>query len=261
MNKKMERIPILGVFVNPLNIPSTLAQFEDWIKAKTHAYVCVAPAHSIMECVNDPSLLPVFNEADMVTPDGMAIVWLLRLKGHSETRRVYGPDLLTAACNLGIENNWKHFFFGGAPTVAQKLAEKLQDQNPGLQVAGAFTPPFGRPSDAEEIAMIDLLNKSGADILWVGMSSPWQEVWMHEHLGLINIPVMVGVGAAFDYLSGVKPQAPHWIQRIGLEWFFRLLQEPKRMWPRYKQYPRFVFLALRELIMEKNSTRKNDFRN
>jgi len=256
----MEQISILGVLVNAVNMHSALAQFNDWIKTKTHSYVCVAPAHSIMECVNNPSLLPVFNDADMVTPDGMAIVWLLHLKGFKETRRVYGPDLLSAACNLGIEKNWKHFLFGGGPTVAQKLAGKLQNQIPGLQVAGTYTPPYGRPSDADEITMIELLNNSGADILWVGMSSPWQEVWMHEHLGRINIPVMVGVGAAFDYLSGTKPQAPRWIQRIGMEWLFRLLKEPKRLWPRYKQYPRFAFLALKELVNEKFSVRNNDLR-
>lgn len=257
MNKQMEQISILGILVNPVNLHSSLTQFDEWIQSKTHAYVCVAPAHSIMECVNDPSLLPVFNEADMVTPDGMSIVWLLQLKGHKNVRRVYGPDLVMAACHHGIEKNWKHFFFGGGLTVAQKLADKLQDQIPGLQVAGVHTPPFGRPNDAEDIAMIELLNNSGADILWVGMSSPWQEVWMHEHLGRINIPIMVGVGAAFDYLSGTKPQAPQLIQKFGLEWLFRLLKEPKRMWPRYKQYPRFVFLALRELMIDKKSIRDN----
>lgn len=209
-----------------------------------------------MECVNDPSLFENFNEADMVTPDGMAIVWLLLLKGYKETRRVYGPDLLMAACQYGLEEKWKHFFYGGGPAVAQNLAHKLQTQKPDLQVAGTFSPPFGRPSADEEKLLIEMLNKSGADILWVGMSSPWQEVWMHEHRNKINIPVMVGVGAAFDFLSGAKKQAPKWIQQIGMEWLFRLCKEPKRLWPRYKQYPKFVFLVLQELIHEKLSSEK-----
>ena len=234
-----------------------VAQFDDWINAKTHTYICVAPAHSIMECVNNPSLLPIFNDADMVTPDGMAIVWLLQLKGYKETRRVYGPDLLIAACHFGIDNNWKHFFYGGELGVAKNLSEKLQYQIPNLQVIGTYSPPFGRPTADEENALFDMLNQSGADILWVGMSSPWQEIWIHDNRDKINIPVMVGVGAAFDFLSGVKKQAPHWIQIIGMEWLFRLINEPKRLWPRYKQYPRFAYLAIRELVKEKQTAKKN----
>lgn len=256
MNKSNDSVSILKVKINPLNMDLTLAQFEAWIKAKTRAYVCVAPAHSIMECVNDPTLLPILNEADMVTPDGMAIVWLLQLKGFKETRRVYGPDLLMAACHHGIEKNWKHFFYGGEPGVAQKLADTLKKQIPNLKVADTYSPPFGRSSSAEENSLIEMLNSSGADILWVGMSSPWQEVWMHENRDKINIPIMVGVGAAFDFLSGAKTQAHKWIQRIGMEWLFRLIKEPKRLWPRYKQYPRFVFLVLQELVHEKFSSQK-----
>lgn len=254
----LPRVPILNVKINPLNMDLTLAQFEVWINTKTQAYVCVAPAHSIMECVNDPTLLPIFNDVDMVTPDGMAIVWLLQLKGYKETRRVYGPDLLLASCHHGIEKNWKHFFYGGEPGVAKRLADRLQNQIPNLQVAGTYSPPFGRPRADEEKSLIEMLNHSNADILWVGMSSPWQEVWMHEHRDKINIPVVVGVGAAFDFLSGVKPQAPRWIQHIGMEWLFRLLKEPKRLWPRYKQYPRFVYLALKELATEKLSARHKE---
>jgi N-acetylglucosaminyldiphosphoundecaprenol N-acetyl-beta-D-mannosaminyltransferase len=250
------RKSILGVNVNILNMQSTLAQFDDWIKEKAKFYVCVAPAHSVMECLNDPSLLPIFNKADMVTPDGMSIVWLLQLKGFKETRRVYGPDLLMAACNHGVEKKWKHFFFGGKTGVAKKLEATLIERIPGLLVSGTYSPPIGNPSIEEENTLLEALNNCGADILWVGMSSPWQEVWMHQNRDKINIPVMVGVGAAFDFLSGVKTQAPKWIQRIGMEWLFRLINEPKRLWPRYKQYPRFVYLAIRELAKEKQNEKK-----
>ncbi|PKO01336.1 MAG: glycosyltransferase [Chloroflexi bacterium HGW-Chloroflexi-4] len=245
---------ILGVNVNILNMDTTIAQFDEWRNVQSKVYICVAPAHSIMECVNDPALLPIFNEADLVTPDGMAIVWLLQLKGYKETRRVYGPDLLMAACQHGANKNWKHFFYGGEPGVARNLSDKLQHQIPNLQITGTCSPPFGRPTSIEENALLNMLNQSGADFLWVGMSSPWQEIWMHENRDRIRIPVMVGVGAAFDFLSGSKKQAPKWIQRIGMEWLYRLIKEPKRLWPRYKQYPRFVWLSLKELLSESQLT-------
>lgn len=247
------RVPILGVSVSALNMELTLAQIHAWLKDESSAYVCVAPAHSVMECVNDPELLPVFNEAGLVTPDGMSIVWLLRARGYKNVQRVYGPDLLLSACEYGLSNHWKHYFYGGLPGVAEKMAAKLQDRFIGLQIAGVCSPPFGKPSVEEEKALLAAINASGADILWVGMSSPWQEIWMHEHLGQINVQVMVGVGAAFDYLSGSKVQAPRWIQRSGFEWLYRLLKEPKRLWPRYKQYPRFFILALKELLFSKSA--------
>lgn len=245
---KIPRVSILEVKINPLNMEIAAAQLSDWIRDRQKAYVCVVPAHSVMECVNDPGLLPIFNDAGLSTPDGMSIVWLLKAMGFKQTQRVYGPDLLKAACEHGLKEDWKHYFFGGAPGIAQELGQKLIAQYPDLAIVGCFSPPFGRPNENEDKVLVDAINASGADILWVGMSSPWQEIWMHEHLGRINAPVMIGVGAAFDFLTGNKKQAPLWMQRSGLEWLFRFIEEPKRLWPRYKQYPRFVFLALRELI-------------
>jgi len=242
------RHPILGVHVSAVNIPLALAQLQSWVETSQRGYVCVAPAHSLMECVNDPALYPVFNNACMVTPDGMAVVWLLRLRGQKQVQRVYGPDLLLAACQHGLELGWRHYFYGGAPGVAESLAETMRQRFPGLQIAGTCSPPFGRP-DAEEQKMLnEQVNASRADIVWVGMSSPWQETWMNEQRDDLNAPVLVGVGAAFDFLTGRKAQAPRWMQRSGLEWLFRLASEPKRLWPRYKHYPRFIWLALRELL-------------
>jgi len=245
------RVSILGVSVDPLDMDLVLSQFENWLLADARAYVCVLPAHSVMECVNHPELLPVFNDADMVTPDGMSIVWLLNLMGYKNTRRVYGPDLLTATCKKGINKKWGHYFFGGSPGTAQTLADQLQKQIPSLQIAGTYSPPFGLPNKIEEEKIITALNTSKADILWVGMSSPWQETWMHEYRNRVNIPIMIGVGAAFDFLSGRKKQAPCWMQKMGMEWLFRLISEPKRLWPRYKNYPLFLVLALRELMTRK----------
>jgi len=242
------RVSILGVKINVLNMETTLAQLSDWIREHQKTYVCVVPAHSVMACVDNPGLLPIFNDAGLSTPDGMSIVWLLKARGFKNTRRVYGPDLLEAVCEHGLRKDWKHYFFGGAPGIAQELGQKLKAQYPSLAVAGSYSPPFGRPNENEDKVLVDAINTSEADIVWVGMSSPWQEIWMHEHLGKINAPVMVGIGAAFDFLTGNKKQAPRWMQQTGLEWFYRLVNEPRRLWPRYKQYPRFVLLTLRELI-------------
>jgi N-acetylglucosaminyldiphosphoundecaprenol N-acetyl-beta-D-mannosaminyltransferase len=201
-----------------------------------------------MDCINDPTLYPIFNNAGMVTPDGMAVVWLLRLKGHKQVRRVYGPDLLLAVCEDGAAKGYRHYFYGGAPGVAETLVEKLSARIPNLQVVGTCAPPFGSISLKEDEEIIQQINRTNADILWVGLGSPKQEIWMQEHLGKINATVMVGVGAAFDFLSGNKAQAPLWLQRSGLEWLFRLLSEPKRLWPRYRHYPKFAFLALMEIL-------------
>lgn len=235
---------LLSVKISAINMGLALENIESWIAEKHARYICVAPAHSIMACVNDPHLRPVFNQADMVTPDGMAVVWLLRLKGYQEVRRVYGPDLLLAACAFGLERGWRHHFLGGTPETLERLAANLRSRFPGLQITGLTSPPFHLLSEKEEESLVAEVNASQADILWMGLGSPRQEVWMNRHLGEVKTPVMAGVGAAFDFLSGSKPQAPRWIQQIGMEWFFRLMSEPRRLWPRYRQYPRFVLLVV-----------------
>ena len=246
------RIPILGVQVSAINIGQALSQLQTWIEEKNPNYVCVTPAHSLMECVDNPALYPVFNDAGMVTPDGMAVVWLLKARGQKRVSRVYGPDLLLAACQYGLSHGWRHYFYGGASGVADDLAQTLQTRLPGLQVAGTCSPPFGRPDLTQQQTLNEQINLCHADIVWVGMSSPWQEIWMHEQRTSLEPSVLIGIGAGFDFLTGRKPQAPRWIQRSGLEWLFRLVCEPKRLWPRYKHYPRFVWLALRDLISTSN---------
>lgn len=254
---EIPRIPILGVQVSVVNMGIAQKQFQTWITEHGNHYVCVVPAHSIMECVNNPGLLPVFNGADMVTPDGMAVVWLAKLKGHPEVSRVYGPDLLMESCKRGLELGWRHYFLGGTTEAKEELKKVLQSHFPGIQITGQLSPPFRALTPEEEKNIVNEINAGSPDILWVGFGSPTQELWMHNHLGKINVPVMVGVGAAFDFLSGRKRQAPHWIQRIGMEWLFRLLSEPARLWPRYRQYPRFMFLVIKELLRERMTSREN----
>lgn len=239
---------ILGTYVSALNMDMALAQIDFWIKEGICNYVCVTPAHSIMDGYHHSDLRAIFNASGMTVPDGMAIVWLLKMKGHQSVGRVYGPDLLMAACEYGCDKDYRHYFYGGASDVTGKLIQKISAKIPNLQVAGVSSPPF-RPLTAEEDeAVINAINSSGANILWVGLGSPKQEIWMDKHLARIHVPVMVGVGAAFDFLSGNKPQAPLWMQRNGFEWLFRFLHEPKRLWPRYRQYPKFIFLATLDIL-------------
>ena len=244
----LSRENILGIQVSAVNMQLAVTQLDEWLLKSRPNYACVTPAHSIMECYNHPELRPIFNGSGMTTPDGMAVVWLLRLKGHSQVRRVYGPDLMLAACEAGLGKGYRHYFYGGGPGVAEDLCSHLKSRFPDLQVAGTLTPPFRRMTPEEDRAAVAEINASKPDMVWVGLSSPKQEIWMHEHLGRISAPAMLGVGAAFDFLSGRKPQAPSWIQHSGLEWLFRLFSEPRRLWPRYRQYPLFVFLALSEFL-------------
>ena len=239
---------VLGTRVNAVDLNASLESVVSWIEGRKQTYICVVPAHTVMECSADPELRNIVNASGLATPDGMSIVWLLKLQGHSRVGRVYGPDLMLAVCRTGLPRSWRHFFYGGRPGVAQSLADRLTGRLPGLLVAGTYTPPFRPITEQEDQEIIRTINASGADIVWIGLSSPKQEYWMAEHLGKIDVPVMIGVGAAFDFLSGGKRQAPRWVQRSGLEWLFRFASEPRRLWPRYRQYPKFVLLALAQLM-------------
>jgi N-acetylglucosaminyldiphosphoundecaprenol N-acetyl-beta-D-mannosaminyltransferase len=223
---------ILGVGVNALTITLALDKFQSWIENDELRYVCITGVHGVMESQRSSKLKSIHNHAGMVTPDGMPLVWLCRLHGHKETQRVYGPDLLLAACERSLTTGWKHYFYGGAPGVAERLIARLEERFPGLPVAGCDTPPFRPLTPQEDQVAVERINQSGADIVWVGLSTPKQEFWMAEHLGKVKAPVMIGVGAAFDFHAGLKKQAPYWMQRSGLEWFFRLATEPRRLWKR-----------------------------
>ena len=219
-----------------------------WIDQRDPHYVCVTPAHSIMDCYFNPELRPIFNQSGLTTPDGMSIVWTLRLKGHKHLGRVYGPDLMRSLCQQSLEHGYRHYFYGGAPGVVKDLERKLGADYPGLQIAGHYTPPFGAVSEEEEKQIIEHIRTAEPDIVWVGISSPRQEIWMAEHIDQLDVPALIGVGAAFDFLSGRKPQAPRWIQRSGIEWLYRFIKEPRRMWPRYSRYPLFLLLLIAQAL-------------
>jgi N-acetylglucosaminyldiphosphoundecaprenol N-acetyl-beta-D-mannosaminyltransferase len=210
------------------------------------AYVCVATVHMVMEAFDDPRFRKAVNSADLVTSDGMPLVWTLRHRGLPDARRVYGPTLTPLVCERASEAGIPVGFYGGSPEVLGLVRERLQTRHPKLEVAFAQSPPFRPLSDAEDAAVTTALVDSGAQILFVGLGCPKQERFMAAHRD--GFPgVQVGVGAAFDFIAGVKRQAPLWIQNSGLEWAFRLATEPRRLWRRYlENNPRFVYQLLRE---------------
>ena len=238
---------VLGVEVDALDMKRAIDVIDDLMSNGQKGFICCVAAHSIMECWHDPELRRIFNAGHLATPDGMSLVWLLRLKRFKHIERVYGPDLMLAVCQSSVSRGYRHFFFGSAPGVPELLARRLRARIPNLQVSGTYSPPFRPLTKQEDLDIVDRINAAKPDIVWVGISTPKQEQWMSEHLGKINAPVLIGVGAAFDFLSGNKPQAPRWIQRTGLEWVFRLISEPFRLWRRYIEYPLFVLLVLRQL--------------
>ncbi len=253
------RYNVLGVGVSTL----TLAAARDHVLAARGqtrlGYVCITPVHAVSEAVADPGFRRILNESYLTTPDGMPLVWL----GPAGVERVYGPDLMLAVCDAGRGVGLRHYFYGGAPGVAETLRERLGLRFPGLVVAGTFTPPY-HPLSAEEAAAFRAdVARARPDVVWVGLGTPKQERFMAEHWRELDAGLLIGVGAAFDFHSGRVPQAPRWMQRSGLEWLFRLATEPRRLGPRYlKTNPLFVLhilaqrLGLRKYPLEIAETRK-----
>jgi N-acetylglucosaminyldiphosphoundecaprenol N-acetyl-beta-D-mannosaminyltransferase len=235
------RVNVLGVGVSVLNLETALAAIADALRARRKGYICVTGVHGVMEAQNDPAFRKILNTAFLCTPDGMPMVWMGKLNGHSEMSRVYGPDLMLDVCKWSETSGAKHFFFGGAEGVAQLLAGKLNTRFPKMEIVGTFTPPFRPLNSDEEKEFAEKIRAARPDILWVGLSTPKQEKFMAEFLPKLDATLMIGVGAAFDFHSGRVRQAPRWMQRSGLEWFYRLCQEPRRLAKRYfKNNPLFA---------------------
>ncbi len=250
-----ERVNVLGVGISPLTPAHAVATIGGWIARGEREYVCVSGIHGVMESQRDELLRAIHNGAGMVTPDGMPLVWISRWRGFDHVERVYGPDLLLACCERSETTGWRHYFYGGDTGVPERLADRLRARFPRLEVVGGYSPPFRALTPDEDAAVVERINAAAPDIVWVGLSTPKQERWMFDHRSRIAAPVLVGVGAAFDFHAGLKPQAPRWMQRNGLEWMFRLYQEPRRLWRRYlKNNPLFVWhVVLQSLGIEQYS--------
>jgi N-acetylglucosaminyldiphosphoundecaprenol N-acetyl-beta-D-mannosaminyltransferase len=240
---------ILGVSVSAINMEMALETIDRWIVQRTPQYVCVTCTHSIMECYDNPRTRSVYDAAGLVTPDGMPMVWLSRLNGHKHVDRVYGPDLMLEVCARTRARSYRHFFYGGSMKTLDLLARRMSEQFPNLQIVGTYAPPFRALTPQEDREIVRMIGAAKPDIVWVGLGCPKQEYWMAEHVDRLHVPVLIGVGAAFDFHAGTKKQAPRWMQRSGMEMLFRVLTEPRRLWRRFlRNYPRFVVLALLQLL-------------
>ncbi|WP_155982915.1 WecB/TagA/CpsF family glycosyltransferase [Thermus aquaticus] len=233
--------------VDPTSYEEATEKVLAWAAAGESRYVCVANVHMVMEAHDDPSFRALVNAADLVTPDGMPLVWMLRKLGYPHQERVCGPELTSRVCAEAARRGVPVGLYGGHPEALEALVRNLSARFPGLRVVYAYSPPFRPLTPEEDERVTEEINASGARILFVGLGCPKQEWWMAEHKGRVRA-VMLGVGAAFDFHAGRVRQAPVWMQRAGLEWLFRLVQEPRRLWRRYlKHNPRFLLLAFLQL--------------
>jgi N-acetylglucosaminyldiphosphoundecaprenol N-acetyl-beta-D-mannosaminyltransferase len=232
-----------------------LSRLQTWLGDGGRRFVSTCTVYTVMTAQDDPAALHALQHADMVTTDGMPLVWLQKRAGYAQAERVYGPDLFLELCARTANQPTKHFFLGGAPGIAEKLIAVLEEKYPGIGIAGHEAPDVRRYPLEIDSGLVERLNASGADVIWVGLGSPKQDVWMDVYRPALNAPLLVGVGAAFDFIAGVKPQAPRWIMRAGLEWLFRLITEPRRLWKRYLVYnTRFICAILVNRIRKNAST-------
>jgi N-acetylglucosaminyldiphosphoundecaprenol N-acetyl-beta-D-mannosaminyltransferase len=238
-----------GVRIHVVGLNDVVPIIEGWIVNGRRDYVVLTGAHGVVEMQRDLNLREINNAAGLTTPDGMPLVWLGRRAGFRSIEKVYAPDIMDRAFAHGVDVGWKSFLYGGKEGVAQRLEEVLRSRYPGAQIVGTFSPPFRPLSPREEVELAAHINSSGANIVWVGLGCPKQEIWMARFRPLLSASVLIGVGAGFDFVTGGVRQAPRWIQQSGFEWLYRLLVEPRRLWPRYSRViPRFLKLAIPELI-------------
>lgn len=239
---------VLGVRVNAVQIPGVLAQMENWIDERREChFIAVSGMHGITEAQHDPQFKEILNSADLVVPDGMPLVWLGRYRGHPLRRRVYGPELMETFCRQ-TGAKYRHFFYGGMPGVPTLLADALRSKH-AINIVGTYSPPFRTLSEREDAEIIASIEAAEPDVLWIGLSTPKQERWMYEHRHKLRVPVVIGVGAAFDLNSGRIRQAPTWMREHGLECLYRLVREPTRLWRRYLIYgSEFVWNVTSELL-------------
>jgi N-acetylglucosaminyldiphosphoundecaprenol N-acetyl-beta-D-mannosaminyltransferase len=239
---------IIGTRVDPTSYDALTRQVIRWSRRNQSHYICLANVHVLMEAHDSSDIREAVNLADRVTPDGMPLVWLLRLKGQRGQSRVYGPELMKRILGGAAQEGIGVGFYGSAPDTLELLKKEMININPGLNVVYAYSPPFRNLTKEEDEKICADIRRSGVRILFIGLGCPKQERWMYEHRHRIQ-SVMLGVGAAFDFLAGVKRQSPPWMQRLGLEWMYRLIHEPRRLAKRYVRHnPRFLALAFLELI-------------
>ena len=248
----MEEISLMGVKLSVTHYDEIVSTFDKWIQNGHSHQVCVGNVHTFMKCVEDAELMGLTNRSSMVIADGMPLIWAVRSLEGRRLKRVTGPDLLDRICRESVAKGYRHFFYGGRPEVSRRLPQILASKFPGIQVVGAYSPPFRPLTDDEDAEVINMINEARPDFLWVGLGAPKQEKWISTHLGRIEAPVQIGVGAAFDFVAEYRGRAPKWMQNIGLEWFHRLCAEPRRLWKRYLVYNTRFVATVFSMLMRKH---------
>ena len=240
----IDQVSVLNVSVSAMDLADCVDTIESWVDTRQRSYICVTGVHGIIESQYDKGLRAIHNSAGMVAPDGMPVVWMARRLGFKQTDRVYGPDLMRLVFKRERSRRFRHYCYGSSQQTLEQLTTALSETYPGANVVGTLSPPFGDLSPQEDESFTRAINAAEPDIVWVGLSTPKQERWMASHRDKLEAPVLIGVGAAFDFIAGRKVQAPRWMQQRGLEWAFRLATEPRRLWRRYLSIvPQFLVLA------------------
>lgn len=249
-------IGVLGVPLALTDYDEMLGWFDEMIAGRNRGYLCACNVHTVMASQEDQELRSALESASINVPDGQPLVWALNALGHSLRERVYGPELMSRACEHAVEAGHRLYLYGGRNQGALvQLALNLRRRYPGVKIVGGYSPPHRPLTPEEEAAVAEEINHSQADVVWVGIGVPKQEKWMARMRPRLEAPVLVGVGAAFDFHAGLVPQAPSWIQESGLEWAYRLAQEPRRLWKRYLRYnPLFVAAFAQQLIEQRRTT-------
>ena len=250
-----QKVNILDVAVSRYNLQETMEELSRAIRKGEKLRVSVTPVNCILWARKDESLKRIYNSADIVTADGVPVVWASKFLGEPIRGRVTGLDLLPRFSAIAAKEGFSFFFLGAGEGVGQQLADKLTEMHPGLIVSGIYSPPYAdKFSDEENKKMIELINQSEADVLWVSLTAPKQDFWIAEHFDRLNVSVAVGVGAAFDVVCGNIKRSPEWMQKAGLEWLYRFFQEPGRLFKRYFiEAPIFIPLIIKQKLYKKRS--------
>ena len=247
--KSIDYFHILGVKINVLTINILAEIINSWINNNHRDYIVLTGVHGIIEMQQNNELLQVNNNAGLVTPDGIPTVWYGKMLGYKNIEKVYAPDIMFKIFEQSVEYGYKHYLYGGKEGVAEKLSHILFEKYPGIEIVGTYCPPFRALTKYEKKEIKENINKSGAHIVWCGLGCPKQEKWMAEFRSKLKSPVLIGVGAGFDFLSGEKPLASEFVKNSGFEWLFRLLKDPKYLWKRYfKIVPLFIIYNVLELL-------------
>jgi len=240
---------ILGVGCDLVTYDEALGAIDAWRQAGERHYVALINPHSLMLCQRDKSFRAVIEGACLALPDGVGLTLAAKVLGFESRGRVTGPALMLRLCDWGRERGYRHYFYGGKEGVAEELARRLGERFPGLLVAGTFSPPFRPLTEEEDAPIVQKINATRPDVVWVGLGAPKQEKWMAAHVGRIAAAAMIGVGAAFDFHSGNVKWAPRWVREIGMEWAWRLAHEPRRLWRRNLDSPLFLLAVLKQRVL------------